>query len=285
MPTPVTAASAWELVQAVTPANTGADTPQRVHHSARRDLWLQVEPSGHWRLSVPASRGARDMLDLYLPLQLDPAPVIGQIGQSLDGRIATDGGHSHYVTGQEDRLRLHRLRALSDAVIVGAGTASADNPRLTVRAVDGANPTRVILDPHGRLSPHLRIFTDGAAATLVVRRDAVAAPPPPGAEEIRLPITTEQSDQPAGFAPALVVDTLRARGLQRLLVEGGGVTVSRFLQAGVLTRLHVAIAPILIGSGRSGLSLPPIATLDQALRPPCRRFQLGDDVLFDLDLR
>ena len=285
MPTPVNAASAWDLVQAVSPASTGADSPPRVHHSARRDVWLQPDPSGNWRLSGPAGDGVRDLLDLYLPLQLDPAPVIGQLGQSLDGRIATDAGHSHYVTGQHDRLRLHRLRALADAVIVGAGTASADDPRLTVRAVDGANPTRVILDPDGRLSPLLRVFTDGAAPTVVVRGHSAATAPPPGVAEIRLPTNTERPDQPAGFPPALLVDTLAARGLRRLLVEGGGVTVSRFLQAGVLTRLHVAIAPILIGSGRPGLKLPPIATLDQALRPPCRVFQLGDDVLFDLDLR
>jgi riboflavin biosynthesis pyrimidine reductase len=88
-----------------------------------------------------------------------------------------------------------------------------------------------------------------------------------------------------GFAPAMVLDALRARGLRRILVEGGGVTVSRFLQAGALTRLHVTVAPMLIGAGRHALTLPPIASLDQALRPPCHLFHLGDDVLFDLDLR
>ena len=87
------------------------------------------------------------------------------------------------------------------------------------------------------------------------------------------------------FAPAKVLEVLRARGLRRILVEGGGVTVSRFLRAGALTRLHVTVAPMLIGSGRHALSLPPIGSLDQALRPPCHLFRLGDDVLFDLDLR
>ena len=83
----------------------------------------------------------------------------------------------------------------------------------------------------------------------------------------------------------MVLEALRARGLRRILVEGGGVTVSRFLQAGALTRLHVTVAPMLIGSGRHALTLPPIASLDQALRPRCHLFHLGDDVLFDLDLR
>ena len=67
---------------------------------------------------------ARDLIDLYLPLQISPDLVIGQIGQSLDGRIATADGHSHYVTGPADIRRLHRLRALVDAVVVGAGTGA-----------------------------------------------------------------------------------------------------------------------------------------------------------------
>ena len=77
---------------------------------------------------------------------------------------------------------------------------------------------------------------------------------------------------------------LRDRGCRRFLIEGGGVTVSRFLDAGAVDRLHVAVAPLLIGSGRPAFTLAPIATLEQAIRPACRVFRLGDDVLFDLDL-
>jgi riboflavin biosynthesis pyrimidine reductase len=69
-----------------------------------------------------------------------------------------------------------------------------------------------------------------------------------------------------------------------VFVEGGGVTVSRFLEAGALDRLHVCVAPLLIGSGRPALTLPPVAELTQALRPPCRVAAMGDDVLFDFDL-
>ena len=69
-----------------------------------------------------------------------------------------------------------------------------------------------------------------------------------------------------------------------MLVEGGGITVSRFLRAGVVDRLHVTVAPLLIGSGRPALTLEPIETLDQALRPRCRHFHLGEDILFDLEL-
>jgi len=73
--------------------------------------------------------------------------VIGQLGQSLDGRIATPSGKSHYITGPESLVHLHRMRAWVDAVIVGAGTVAADNPQLTVRRVEGRNPVRVVIDP------------------------------------------------------------------------------------------------------------------------------------------
>ena len=87
-----------------------------------------------------------------------------------------------------------------------------------------------------------------------------------------------------GFDPATLLEALAARGLGRVLVEGGGLTVSRFLQAGVLHRLHLMVAPMLIGSGRPGVCLPPITSLDAALRPRCRVFACGADSLFDLAL-
>jgi riboflavin biosynthesis pyrimidine reductase len=93
------------------------------------------------------------------------------------------------------------------------------------------------------------------------------------------------SDDGSGFAPAAVISLLAARGAQRILVEGGGITVSRFLAAGALDRLHVVVAPMLIGSGRPGLTLPAIDHLDQALRPAHRRESLGEDVLYELQLR
>jgi diaminohydroxyphosphoribosylaminopyrimidine deaminase/5-amino-6-(5-phosphoribosylamino)uracil reductase len=286
VPAPLNETTAWSLLRAVASGPAGADPAVRVHHSASEDVWLHVEPTGSWRTSVPVSDEARELLALYLPLQLAPDLVIGQIGQSLDGRIATAQGHSHYITGPADITRLHRLRALVDAVVVGAGTVAADDPQLTVREVEGENPVRVVLDPSGRLSPDRAVFTDGKARTLVIHRapDGDVGMTSDG-NVLTLPTAgRDDTDGPSGFAPASVVEALHARGLRRILVEGGGVTVSRFLQAGALTRLHVTVAPLLIGSGAPALTLPPIRSLDQALRPPCRLFRLGDDVLFDLDL-
>ena len=265
--------TAWALVRAAGPEAT------RVQVDSYPGVWLDLRPSGEWGASSPPTDAARELIDLYLPLQRRADLVIGQLGQSLDGRIATASGHSHYVTGPADIKRLHRLRALVDAVVVGAGTIAADDPRLTVREVAGENPVRVILDPDDRLEASRRVFSDGVARTLVIRRWNPTKRGALAGDVAYLPFGSE------GFDPRAVVDLLRAQGLRRILVEGGGITVSRFLQAGVLDRLHVSVAPMLIGSGRPALTLPEIDNLGQALRPRCRHFHLGDDVLFDLDLR
>lgn len=299
MTRPLDEASAWRALLELDPGSSGRAGP------------LRVEPDGTWTCSTEVTERAATLLDLFAPLRVRDRLVVGQLGQSLDGRIATEGGHSHYVTGPEDIRRLHRLRALVQAVVVGAGTVASDDPRLTVRHVEGDAPVRVVLDPRGRLDPGRTVFTDGEAPTLWMRadgeasgdvpREAAGEEPghaldeagggtvdeaggeglgeAPDVEIVTLPTTSDGS-----FAPRDILSMLEGRGLRRVLVEGGGVTVSRFLAAGALDRLHLSVAPLLIGSGRPSITLPPIETLDAALRPPVRRFRLGNDVLFDLSL-
>ena len=205
--------------------------------------------------------------------------VVAHLGQSLDGRIATESGHSHYIGCRESLLHLHRLRALVDAVVVGVGTVLADAPRLTTRHCAGPDPVRVVLDRRGRLDADASLATDRTAPTFVVHApEARPALPPHVATEALAPVD-------GVLPPAGVLALLAERGLTRVLVEGGGRTVSSFVAAGVLDRLQFAVAPLLIGSGRPALTLPVVDTLDAALRPPCRRFELGADTLFDFDLR
>jgi diaminohydroxyphosphoribosylaminopyrimidine deaminase / 5-amino-6-(5-phosphoribosylamino)uracil reductase len=280
MSSPVDERAAWDLVRALVPGSAVGAAPVRVELDAS-DLWLDVTSSGSWKASREVSDAARDVFDIYLPIQVAPELVIGQLGQSLDGRIATESGASHFVTGPKDIERLHRLRSLVDVVIVGATTVAHDDPRLTVRLAEGPNPVRVILDPSEHLDAERQVFSDDAARTFVVRRKREGAKPTEApCEEILLPWL-----DPGGFDLVALLEHLRAEGLRRVLVEGGGVTVSRFLAAALLDRLHLTVAPLLVGSGRPSITLDPIASLDQALRPSCRRFTLGEDVLFDLDLR
>ncbi|MFF2848719.1 RibD family protein [Streptomyces sp. NPDC058001] len=235
---------------------------------------------GALRWGLDASPEAEVLADRYLPLCLAGADfTFAQLGQSIDGFIATRTGDADYVTGTEDRLHLHRLRALADAVVVGAGTAAADDPRLTVRACAGAHPVRVVLDPRGRVPQGLRLFTDGSAPTLwfVGAGHEPRGPVPVGVEVVSVP----DAD---GFAPRRLIRTLALRGLGRVLVEGGGVTVSRFLHEGVLRRLYVTVAPVLLGDGVPGLRFAGEPVMRDALRPTVRRFLLGEDTLFELEL-
>src|SRR5438270_2681906 len=114
--------------------------------------WFQV-PSNFRTGNGPLPQPWEDRFGPLRRGGIDELVVVGQIGQSIDGRIATVTGHSKYINGPAGLAHLHRLRALVDAVLVGIGTAVADNPQLTVRRVAGPSPARVVLDPRGRLPP------------------------------------------------------------------------------------------------------------------------------------
>lgn len=210
---------------------------------------------------LPAS-GA--LLDLVAAAARGPL-VIGQLGQTLDGRIATAGGHSHYVNGPVALDHLHRLRALADAVLVGAGTLRGDDPALTVRRCRGENPVRIVLTGGGPVPRDRKVFADGAATTLVTGVD--------------LPCEAGEG----GIVSARsVLDSLAAIGLDVVLIEGGAVTLSRFLAAGCLDRLHLLVAPTVLGSGRPGIMLDEVQSMDQVIRFTASRHDLGEDTLFDL---
>lgn len=204
--------------------------------------------------------------------------VVAQLGQTLDGRIATPTGKSKYINGAAALDHLHRLRAQVDAVMVGVGTVVADDPSLTVRRVAGDHPARVVIDPRGRMPADATCLKDGLAPVIVVTTPGGRVPA--GAE--RLEVEAESN----GIPPRAIVKALAARGLPRVLLEGGADTLSRFLSAGAVDFLHILVAPMIFGSGQAGLELPPIDGLDQAMRPRSKVHVFEDgDVLFACDLR
>ncbi|NEK58372.1 bifunctional diaminohydroxyphosphoribosylaminopyrimidine deaminase/5-amino-6-(5-phosphoribosylamino)uracil reductase RibD [Geodermatophilus sabuli] len=150
--------------------------------------------------------------------------VVWKVAGTLDGRVAAADGSSRWVTGAEARAAVHRLRATCDAVLVGSGTALADDPQLTVRGPDGTDadrqPLRVVLDRRGRLPATARVL-DAAAPTLVS-----AAP-----------------------GPRELLAQLWERDVRRVLLEGGPTLAAAFLRDGLVDEAVVHLAPKLLGSG------------------------------------
>jgi riboflavin-specific deaminase-like protein len=248
------------------------------------DAALAWRPGIGWEARLPPDDARSELLNLYLPIcsATSARPMtVGHLGQSLDGFIATPSGDSQFVTGGDNIVHVHRMRALCDAVVVGAGTVAADDPQLTTRHVPGPSPLRVVIDSGRRLRPTFRVFTDRTVPTLYACARSRMLP---GETHVEAAAIAGIDDGSPGDEAAQVLQLLRARGCARVFVEGGGVTVSTFLQANLLDRLQVAIAPVLIGDGRPAIRLTPQDRLRDCRRPSYRVFRMGGDVLFDCEL-
>lgn len=216
---------------------------------------------------------------LFAPLLASPPHglVIGRLAQTLDGRIATLSGNSKWIGGAGDLRHTHRLRALCDAVIVGAGTVRADDPQLTTRLCQGPSPVRVVIDAERRLARDYGVFRDGLPTLLAA---AASGPARHGtAEALLVPRGPH-----GGLDLAALLAALAARGLRKIFVEGGGQTVSGFLRAGLLDRLHVTVAPMILGSGRPAFDLPEVGRIEQGMRFTWTVHDIAPDVLFDIAL-
>ena len=209
---------------------------------------------------------------------------------SLDGKIATSTGDSQWISGSRSLAYAHRLRRDHDAILVGISTAMKDDPRLTNRLSGSHNhqPARVILDSTGRLPPDSRLFGEEGGGPVL----HVSGPRAPerslrqleksGARILVLPeVRAGEIDLRALLA------VLAEEGLLTVLVEGGSRVNASFLSAGLVDRIRVVLAPLLIGGtdaiGWLGGSSPP--TLAQARRLPAFSVvrRLGDDLLVGAD--
>lgn len=188
-------------------------------------------------------------------------PMIAlKTAMSLDGRIAVANGDSKWITGPEARRLGHRLRASHDAILVGVGTALADDPRLDCRleGLESASPLRVVLDSTLKLTtthdlaaaarerPTWVICLEGADAA---RREAL--------EQLGVRILSAPDDGAGRVAPRAVAQILAEAGVTRLLIEGGGAIAAAFLAADLVDRIHAFRAPVVIG----GDGLPGIGAL------------------------
>lgn len=205
--------------------------------------------------------------------------------QTLDGRIATRTGNSQWIGGPESLRMAHELRATHDAVLVGAGTVIADNPRLTTRLVEGRSPLRVIADSRLRIPLDANVVRDRAAPTLIAttqhassvrRREFQLA----GAE---VAIVTANRDGRVDVHA--LVDALARRGVASLLVEGGAGIITAMLRARLADRLVVCIAPRILGQGIEAVGDLGIERLGDAMELRAMTLtRCGDDFVLDGEL-
>lgn len=268
------------------PAKSDALTALGITVIGRRNLQLPDRPensaylqSKRQRMNHDVPAGHPDLehsldLDVYRTIATHDE-VLAQLAQSEDGFIATSSGDAMFVSGALDRRHLHCIRAAVGAVVVGAGTVVADNPQLTVRAVEGNNPVRVLLDPRARIPRDAKVLQSSDAPTLwLVGADAtIEGALAPHVQVVRLPQTASQR-----LDPHAVIALIRKHVTGSILIEGGGQTVSEFLATGALDRLFLTRAPVFIGDGVPGIRFEGSEEMSKALRYPFRRYMFGQDV-------
>jgi diaminohydroxyphosphoribosylaminopyrimidine deaminase/5-amino-6-(5-phosphoribosylamino)uracil reductase len=183
-----------------------------------------------------------------------------KFAQSLDGRIATRTGHSQWISSQQSLIYSHRLRAQSDAVLVGSGTLRHDNPKLTTRLVRGRNPIRIVLSESGDFPRDRELLIDHQAPTLVAVPDGVIQTSGDGFQLLLV------SRGEAGLDLFDLLKKLGRMSVMNLLVEGGSGVLTSFLRAQLADRIIACVAPIVIGKGTEAIGDLGIEKLDNAIK-------------------
>jgi diaminohydroxyphosphoribosylaminopyrimidine deaminase/5-amino-6-(5-phosphoribosylamino)uracil reductase len=205
-----------------------------------------------------AQRGAAPdsalaLLRLYLPYCLAPvaaqrlgrAVSVCHFAQTLDGRIATASGDSHWIGCDENLVHAHRMRALCDAVLIGAGTLRRDRPRLNVRRVEGDDPVRIVI---GSGDLDLASLTHASSAPVITIGGTLPIAPRNGR------IHGED-----------IMTALFASGVRSVLVEGGCSTTSALLEDGAVDIVQLHIEPLLLGPGVSSFDRTPPQRIADAM--------------------
>ena len=260
--------------------------------AAARSLAVRCQDDGRWRV-IGAPGELRDpwFPALYLELLAGQAEALrrkrvfvsSHLALTIDGRIATKSGHSRWISNYANRVHAHRLRALHDAVLVGADTVRFDDPKLTVRHVPGNNPVRVVLEGRNPLEGDaLGSLRSKGTTWLISPIDGVSRPEPEELPEGVTRIRVEAGPDAAVLSSERILQVLSDRGIRNLFIEGGGRTVSHFLGEDRIDSIHVHFAPLILGSGRSGFVLPEARTLDEAKRFQMTHYDIDGEVLLVL---
>ena len=215
----------------------------------------------------------KEIGQILLPiLMLKKKFYIGQIGQSLDGKIALLNGNSHYINDKNSISYLHSLRSICDAVVVGVNTIRKDDPLLTTRAIKGPNPQRIIIDPSLKLTNKYKVFKDGMPNIIFTH------------SKLNKKFNNTQIYQlPERNFTNLIYQNINRLGYKFVLVEGGSKTISKFLENGLLNIMQFIIAPTIIGSGINSINIMPISNLKNVIRTKNNIFKFGKEIIVSLE--
>jgi len=221
---------------------------------------------------------ARRQNEVYLKYITTNRPfVVLKMAPSLDGRIATLNGISQWITGPEARKYAHCLRAKYDAVAVGAGTVRADNPSLTVRLVKGKNPYRIIISRHPNFPASFNLFKNNKDCKTIVATTAKAA----NKLKMKNLVVWKIKENKDGLSMVDLVDKAGVFGISSLLIEGGSGIATSFLRERLVDKIHVMMAPMIIGTGIQAVNDLKIRNLEKALRFKDYQIdKIGRDILF-----
>ena len=210
---------------------------------------------------------------ILLPiLMLKKKFYIGQIGQSLDGKIALLNGNSHYINDKNSISYLHSLRSICDAVVVGVNTIRKDDPLLTTRAIKGPNPQRIIIDPSLKLTNKYKVFKDGMPNIIFTH------------SKLNKKFNNTQIYKlPERNFTNLIYQNINRLGYKLVLVEGGSKTISKFLENRLLNIMQFIIAPTIIGSGINSINIEPITNLKNVIRTKNNIYKFGKEIIVSLE--
>ena len=215
----------------------------------------------------------KEIGQILLPiLMLKKKFYIGQIGQSLDGKIALLNGNSHYINDKNSISYLHSLRSICDAVVVGVNTIRKDDPLLTTRAIKGPNPQRIIIDPSLKLTNKYKVFKDGMPNIIFTH------------SKLNKKFNNTQIYQlPERNFTNLIYQNINRLGYKLVLVEGGSKTISKFLENRLLNIMQFIIAPTIIGSGINSINIEPITSLKKVIRTKNNIYKFGKEIIVSLE--
>jgi riboflavin-specific deaminase-like protein len=204
--------------------------------------------------------------------------------QSLDGRIATLQGNSRWISSESARKLTHRLRAQHDAIMVGRGTVLADDPLLTVRLAKGKNPLRICLDSKLRIPLDAQVLQDDEQ-TLIITTDEHEKDKIEKIRRLGKEVLVNQKGADGRISLRPLMKELAERGIASILVEGGAEVITALLKGGLVKRMVVITAPLIVGKGIEAIGDLGIIDLAKAIRPSsCEIKRIDKDVVFDMRL-